>query len=291
MKQSALTPPVRRRPSPFAEERNLEQLEIDLLLEGILRKYGYDFRNYARASLTRRVRHFRDKENLSTTSSVLDAVLHDAECMARFIATLSVHVTAMFRDPEFYLALRRQAVPMLRTFPFIRIWHAGCSTGEEVYSLAILLAEEGLYERSRIYATDISDALLGRAQSGIFPLASMREYTQNYLRAGGREDFSKYYVSDHRSAIFRESLRRNLIFSHHNLVSDGPFNEFNLILCRNVMIYFDAELRERVHGLLHDSLSRYGLLGVGKKESLRHSRFEAYYAELPGDVRLYRRLA
>lgn len=269
--------------------RDLEALEADLLLEGILQRYGYDFRNYAPASLRRRLRLIVEREGVSSLSALQERVLRDPSCMARFITLLSVPVTAMFRDPTFYQALRDEAVPLLRTYPFVRIWHAGCSTGEEVYSLAILLTEEGLYDRCRIYATDLSDVTLKAATLGIYDLARMRDYTQNYQAYGGRREFSSYYTADSQRVIFSPRLRKNIVFSQHNLVSDGPFNEFNLILCRNVMIYFDQQLRERVHRLLDGSLCRLGLLGIGRRESLEFSTLNARYVELPSKVRLYRK--
>jgi chemotaxis protein methyltransferase CheR len=272
------------------DEYDIEKLEIELLLTGIERRYGYDFRNYAPASLTRRLRHAMRSEHLATMSALQEHVLHDEAAMQRLLYHLSVHVTAMFRDPQFYLVFRRQVVPLLRTYPFVRIWHAGCSTGEEVYSLAILLHEEDLYERSRIYATDMSDELLHRARRGIVPLAVLRRYTRNYQLAGGTSDFSSYYTADHENAILREHLRRNIVFSHHNLASDHSFNEFNVIMCRNVLIYFDRTLRERVHGLLYDSLTRFGILGLGMKESMRFAPLGDRYEELPGNVHLYRRI-
>jgi chemotaxis protein methyltransferase CheR len=273
------------------DERKLEALEVELLLEGIAARWGYDFRNYARASLSRRVRRAMLRENLPTVSALQERALRDEACMARFVAALTVHITAMFRDPEFYITLREHVVPLLRTYPFVRIWHAGCSTGEEVYSTAILLHEEGLYERCRIYATDLSDAVLERARRGIYSLDAMRDFSQNYQRAGGRNEFSSYYVADHRNAIFRESLRKNIVFSQHNLACDGAFNEFNLVVCRNVMIYFDETLRARVRQLFDESLCRLGVLGLGKKETLRHTELAHAYSELPGGARLFRRLS
>jgi chemotaxis protein methyltransferase CheR len=267
----------------------LQDLEIDLLLRGIARRYGYDFRNYARASLTRRIRQIMEREALSSVSALLERVLHDQLAMARFIEDLSVHTTSMFRDAEVYRALRNEVIPLLRTYPFVRIWHAGCSTGEEVYSLAILLHEEGMYDRCRIYATDISDRVLERARKGIFPLRIIRESTSAYRLAGGQLDFSSYYVADREHAIFRAGLRKQILFSQHNLVSDGTFNEFNLIMCRNVLIYFDQQLRDRAHELFHASLSKFGILALGKKESLRFTRFEAAYQELGPNLRIYRR--
>ena len=198
---------------------------------------------------------------------------------------------AMFYEPAFYRAFRASVVPLLRTYPFIRLWHVGCATGEEVYSMAILLEEEGLYDRCRLYATDIEDAALKRAREGIFPLASMQEYTANYVRSGGKSAFSEYYTARYEFAIVRPALQRNIVFSQHNLVSDGPFNEFNVILCRNVMIYFNRALQERTHALLLVSLGMFGVLGLGARESLRFLPQETLYEPLAGGERLYRRVA
>ena len=267
-----------------------EALEVDLLLAGVAERYGYDFRGYSRASLMRRVRHAASREGVSTVSALQDRVLHDPRSMARFIERVAVHTTSMFRDPEVYLALRNEIIPLLRTYPFIRIWHAGCSSGEEVYSLAILLHEAGVYDRCRLYATDFSDSVIERARKGIFPISAMRDYTLAYQKAGGRGDFSAYYETDARHAVIRQSLRRHTVFSQHNLVSDSAFNEFHLILCRNVMIYFGRELRERVHDLLYTSLGNFGVLSIGKKESLHFTPFEDRFQELGADLRLYRRV-
>ncbi|HEX3596560.1 MAG TPA: protein-glutamate O-methyltransferase CheR [Polyangiaceae bacterium] len=275
---------------PSGDSRNIEALEVELLLSGIARRYGYDFSNYARTSLTRRLRRALREEGLDTISALQDLVLHDAAAMSRVIESLSVHTTNMFRDADVYRVIRQQVVPILRTYPFVRIWHAGCSSGEEVYSLAIVIQEEGLYDRCRIYATDISDAVLERAKRGIFPLHTMREYTMNYQSAGGMRDFSSYYSADAENVVFRQALRRNMIFSQHNLVCDAAFNEFQLILCRNVVIYFDQVLRSRVHELMHASLAKLGLLVLGKRESIRFTRVEPYYQELVPNFRIYRRM-
>jgi len=210
--------------------------------------------------------------------------------MEKVLLDLSINVTAMFRDPTFYLAFRQKVVPLLRTYPFIRIWHAGCSTGEEVYSMAILLEEEGLYDRARIYATDINEVVVHRARAGIFPLDRMQEYTENYIRAGGTRSFSEYYVAKYDGALFSPGLQRNVVFSQHNLVTDRSFAEFNVILCRNVLIYFDRELQTRVHGLFYESLVHLGLLCLGSKESLRLSEYESRYEELAGSERIYRKV-
>ena len=273
-----------------SQDPALEAIEIELLLTGLARRFGYDFRNYARASLTRRIRHAARNEGLTSISALQERLLHDEAATLRFVEALSVHTTGMFRDPDVYRSLRAQVIPLLKTYPFVRIWHAGCSTGEEVYSLAILLHEAGIYARCRIYATDISDAVLKRAQEGIFPLRNMRDYTLAYQRAGGEQDFSSYYVADHTSAIFRQGLRRQLVFSQHSLVCDAAFNEFHLIVCRNVLLYFDQTLRERAHGLFYNSLVNFGMLALGKKESLRYTSHEGLYQELSPSLRIYRRL-
>ncbi|HEV7842152.1 MAG TPA: protein-glutamate O-methyltransferase CheR [Pyrinomonadaceae bacterium] len=271
------------------EELQLEDIEIQLLLEGLYRYYGFDFRNYAPASIKRRILESLREEGAETVSAFQNRVLHDAACLERFLKRLSVNVTAMFRDPSFYQTFRQKVVPMLRTYPFVRLWHAGCSTGEEVYSMAILLQEEGLYERCRLYATDMSAEALRQAREGIFPLASMQEYTSNYLQAGGRHFFSDYYTAQYDNVIFDSALKRNLIFSEHNLVTDGSFNEFHVILCRNVMIYFNKALQARVHNLIYESLTMFGVLGLGNKESLRFTPREGFYEELDQRDRLYRK--
>jgi chemotaxis protein methyltransferase CheR len=276
--------------TPLGDSRKIESLEIDLLLAGVARQYGYDFRNYARSSLTRRIRHAVHEEGVSTISALQERVLHDPTAMSRLIESIAVHTTNMFRDPEVYRAIRTHVVPLLRTYPFVRIWHAGCSSGEEVYSLAIILHEEGIYERCRIYSTDISDRILDRARRAVFPLRAMREYTANYQNAGGIQDFSSYYSADAENVVLRQFLRKNVIFSPHNLVCDAAFNEFQLILCRNVVIYFDQVLRARVHELMHASLAKLGVLVLGKRESIRFTRVEPYYQELVPNLRIYRRM-
>lgn len=270
---------------------DLEDIELSLLLEGIFRQYGFDFREYAPASLRRRVWRRAHTEGLSTISALQDRLLHDPACMERLLLDLSINVTAMFRNPGFYTAFRRKVVPMLRTYPFTRIWIAGCSTGEEVYSLAILLQEEDLYDRTRLYATDINEAVLERARGGVFPLDKMREYTQNYINAGGSRAFSEYYLAKYDGAQFQRTLVDNVVFAQHNLVSDRSFNEFNVIVCRNVMIYFDRSLQERVHRLFYDSLVTFGVLGLGQRESIRQSPYEDRYEELEPTEKLYRKVA
>ncbi len=276
--------------TPAKYDSELEQIEIELLLEGIYRHYGFDFREYAYASIRRRLWKRIEAEGLSTVSALQERILHEPAMMERLLLDLSINVTAMFRDPSFYRAFREVVVPTLRTYPFIRIWHAGCATGEEVYSMAILLEEEGLYDRARIYATDINEVVLQKAKAGIFPLDRMQEYTENYIAAGGKRSFSDYYVAKYGGALFSPSLTRNVVFSQHNLVTDRSFSEFNAILCRNVLIYFDKTLQAKVHGLFYDSLSIFGVLALGSRESLRFSPYEDCYEQINGPEKIYRKV-
>jgi chemotaxis protein methyltransferase CheR len=231
-----------------------------------------------------------DGEKVETVSALQDLLLHDAAVMERLLLDLSVNVTAMFRDPSFFLRVRQKVVPILRTYPFSRIWVAGCSTGEEVYSLAIVLAEEGLADRVRIYATDINEAVIEQARLGVFPLEKMQEYTQNYIRAGGTRSFSEYYVARYDGARFARSLVDGAVFAQHNLVSDAAFNEFHAVVCRNVMIYFGEPLQRRVHRLFYDSLATFGVLALGQKETIRFSPHAETYEELDAAERLYKKV-
>lgn len=280
--------PVKRERRP--EPDTLEALEIDLLLEAVFRFYGYDFRDYSRTSMRRRIASIMRSEEVQTISALQERVLHRPDTWDRFLNGISVNVSAMFRDPHFFLAFRRHAVPLLRTYPFIRIWQAGCSLGEEAYSLAILLEEEGLYDRALIYATDINENTLRQARDGIYPADVMQKYTQNYIQAGGTRSFSEYYTARYDFAIVRPALQRNIVFSQHNLVSDGAFNEFNVVLCRNVMIYFNRALQERTHALILNSLAMFGILGLGSRETLRFLPQERQYEQLEPGEKLYRRV-
>jgi chemotaxis protein methyltransferase CheR len=269
---------------------DVEELELELLLQGIWRLYGADFRNYARSSLRRRTWNMVREEGLGTLSGLQARVLHDRAAMDRLLRHLSVTVTTMFRDPPFFRSFREKVVPHLRSVPFARVWVAGCATGEEVYSLAILLHEEGLYERCRIYATDMNTESVERAKAGIFPVAQMQEFTQNYLAAGGSAAFSEYYTAQYEHAIFKQWLRKNVVFAQHNLAVDGSFNEFNVVLCRNVMIYFDGELQARVHELVRQSLRRGGFLCLGRRESLRGCRTPGAYQAVDERERIFRKV-
>jgi len=275
---------------PVSYDPDLERVEIELLLEGVFRHYGFDFRSYAYASIRRRLWKRVEAERLGSISELQALVLHDGAAMDRLLLDLSISVTAMFRDPDFYQVFRRDVVPLLRTYPFIRIWHAGCSSGEEVYSAAIVLEEEGLLDRARIYATDINDNVLKQAKAGIFPLNRMQEYTENYIRAGGERSFSEYYTAMYDGALFSPSLTRNTVFSQHNLVTDRSFSEFHMVFCRNVLIYFDRALQDRVHSLFYESLVMFGILALGSKESLRFSQYEDCYEMLHVKERIYRKV-
>ena len=272
------------------EKLDLESIEVHLLTEGVNQHYGFDFRDYSLPSLRRRLWKRAYAEGLDTISGLQEKVLHDPSCMERLLLDLSINTTAMFRDPSFYLAFRQKIVPLLRTYPFVRLWHAGCSTGEEVYSMAILLQEEGLYERSRIYATDINEAVLQHAKDGMFTLKTMQENTANYIAAGGTGTFSTYYTARYDYAMFRPSLRENVVFAQHNLVTDASFNHFNVIFCRNVLIYFNNRLQERVQELFLNSMEMFGVLGLGKKETLRYTSVSNNYEELDAEERLFRRI-
>src|ERR1043166_9584179 len=259
------------------QKLELEEIEVKLLTEGIYQHYGFDFRDYSLPSLKRRVWKRVYAEGLTTISGLQEKILHDSQSMERLLLDLSINTTAMFRDPTFYLSFRRKVVPMLRTYPFVRIWHAGCSTGEEVYSMAILLQEEGLYDRCRIYATDINEAVLQKAKSAIFPIATMQENNANYIAAGGSGTFSGYYTARYDYAMFRPQLRENVVFAQHNLVTDASFNHFNVIFCRNVLIYFNNRLQEREQDLFLNSMEMFGILGLGKKETIRYTNVAENY--------------
>ena len=276
--------------APTSVDPELEQLEIELLLEAVFRRYGFDFRQYAQASLKRRLWRRAYAEGAGSISDLQAKLLHDPQSMERLLLDLSINVTSMFRDPTFYVAFREKVVPLLHTYPFTRIWCAGCSTGEEVYSLAIVLEEEGLYERTRIYATDINESVLATARAGIFPLDKMQQYTQNYIRGGGKHDFSRYYLAAYEAAQFSKELTENVVFAQHNLAMDRAFNQFNVIVCRNVMIYFDKPLQDRVHALFYESLEQFGVLALGHKETLAFTPLADRYEELDPAERIYRKI-
>jgi chemotaxis protein methyltransferase CheR len=264
--------------------------EISALLEAVYQEYGYDFRDYAPASLRRRVWKCVWEEGVAGVPELVEKIVGDRACLERFLLVLSTHMIAMFRDPGFYLACRQNVLPWLRTYPSVQVWQVGCSTGEELYSLAILLWEEGLHERTRIYATDTNETILRQAQAGAFPLSAMPVYAHLYTQAGGQRPFNEYYTVQGNQAIFHRRLQKNVVWSTHQLVTDASFNEFHLILCRNVMIYLNHRLQERVLRLLYDSLVRSGVLALGRQESLPLTPWAAYYEAVDGREKLYRRI-
>jgi chemotaxis protein methyltransferase CheR len=268
----------------------LDNIQVSSLLEDIYNQYGYDFRNYAAASLKRRLRHFMIMNNILTMGDLHKRIFHDTECFNNLLLTLSVLVTSMFRDPDFFQALRNKVMPLLSTYPFIRVWVAGCSTGEEAYSMAILLREEGLYQRSIIYATDMNSKVIEMARQGIFPMTSMERYAQNYIQSGGKKTLSEYYTSDGENVVMHEAIKKNIHFAQHNLVTDSGFNEFNLILCRNVMIYFNQHLQQHTHQLLYKSLAPFCFLALGEKESLLFTPYEGCYITVDKKEKIYKKV-
>ena len=269
-------------------ERNTE-IELRLLIEAIYLKYSYDFRDYSGASIKRRVNHALHQFECKTISALQERVLHDPAAFMQLLQLLTIPVSEMFRDPAHFLAIRREVVPLLRTYPSIKIWIAGCSTGEEVYSMAILLREEGLLERTIIYATDINPRSLERAKQGIFSLENIRAYTRNYQEAGGQSSFADYYTAAYDYAIFDKSLRDNVTFADHSLATDSVFSETQLISCRNVLIYFNKKLQDRAFGLFHESLCHRGFLVLGSKETLDFSSYSKQFEPLVKQERIYRK--
>ncbi len=274
---------------PGVAKKKLQELELELLLNALVRHYGYDFRGYSGPSLRRRIDRAMQQEHVKTISGLQEVLLHRPDAMHRFIDAMSVSVTSMFRDPAVYRYIRTHVVPTLRTYPMVRIWHAGCATGEEAYSMAILLHEAGLLEKSRIYATDLSAEVLRKARTGILPLPDMEKQRDAYAASGGTADLMDYVTTDDENVRMGELLRNRIVFSQHNLVSDQSFNEFQLIFCRNVLIYFGDELRDRVLELATDSLCRRGVLVLGTKEVLRFSSVANRYEVMDENLRIYQK--
>ena len=258
------------------------------MLNDLLELYGYDFTNYSKASLKRRINRLMSLDKFPSFAELRFRIRKDSDYLKRFVEEITVNVTEMFRDTDFYKTLRTEVLTVLATYPFIRIWHAGCSTGEEVYSMAILLKEANLLHKSLLYATDLNPDVLEKAKKGIFPLANMKQYSENYILSGGTGDFSSYYTTRYDFAKFDTKLSEKMIYATHNLVSDGSFNEFQLILCRNVMIYFEKDLQERVLILFNESLETLGFLALGAKETLRFSSVSANFTQL-GKEKIWRK--
>ena len=264
-------------------------IELRLLIEAIYLKYSYDFRDYSGASVKRRVAHALRQFDCATISALQERVLHDPAAFMQLLQFLTIPVSEMFRDPSHFLAIRQEVVPLLKTYPSIKIWIAGCSTGEEAYSMAIMLREEGLLQRAQIYATDINPVSLEKARQGIFPLEAVRGYTTNYQQSGGRRAFSDYYTAAYDAARFDPSLCADVIFADHSLATDSVFAETQLVSCRNVLIYFNRELQNRALGLFHESLSHRGFLGLGAKESIDFSAYADRFEPLARPERIYRK--
>ncbi len=267
----------------------IENIELELLLQAVFLQYGYDFRDYSRAHVKRRVKHRVAQEGMKSISELQNYVLHDKSTFERLVRSLSINVTEMFRNPDFYKSVREKVIPILKTYPYLKIWHAGCATGEEVYSFAIMLKEEGLLKRTQIYATDFNPDVIQQAQKGIFPIRNIKEYTTNYQKAGGKESFSDYYHANDEWVIFDKNLKKNIVFAEHNLVTDGVFAEVNMIICRNVLIYFNRNLQNEVLKLLHKSLIAGGFLALGTKESLMFSSEEKKYKVIDARQKIFKK--
>lgn len=266
-----------------------ENLEIRLLLEAIHQKYGYNFKDYANAHTKRRLRHRLALSDMESYTQMIHRVIYDEDFFNTLLMDLSINVTEMFRDPWFYKKVREDIMPFLKTYSFIKVWHAGCSAGQEVYSISILLEEEGMKHRSQIYATDFNEFIIEKARNGIYPIDVMKSYTVNYQQSGGKKDFSDYYTADYDNVIFRQSLKEKVLFSSHNLVTDGVFGEMNLIFCRNVLIYFNRQLQNRVLKLFYDSLCPGGYLCLGSKESLKFTDMADKFESIAGREKIYRK--
>ncbi|MDZ7777442.1 MAG: protein-glutamate O-methyltransferase CheR [Bacteroidales bacterium] len=262
-------------------------IEIKLFLEAIFLKYGYDYRNYSKAHVKRRVLHRLNLSNVESISEMQYKVLHDLSFLREVMKDFSINVTEMFRDPDFYVALRQEVVPILKTYPFIKIWHAGCSTGEEVFSMAILLEEEGLLNRTQIYATDYNQQVLDVAKAATYPLARISEYEENYHKGGGKGNLSNYYTADEEAIRFHDYLRKRVVFSDHNLVLDHVFAEVHMVICRNVLIYFNRELQNRVIKLFYDSIITGGVLALGNKETLDYTNYSDAFEVLNKKQKIY----
>ncbi|TKA97468.1 protein-glutamate O-methyltransferase CheR [Cereibacter changlensis] len=267
----------------------VEDIEIRLLLDALYHRYHYDFRNYAMSSIRRRLRQARADLNCATISALQERVLHDPDVMPRMLRYLTVQVSEMFRDPSYFLAIREKVVPHLRTYPSLKVWIAGCSTGEELYSLVILFREEGLEDRTLFYATDINPEALAQAEAGVYHLERVRQFTENHRLAGGVTSLSDYYQTGYDRCVLDKSLRRKVVFSDHSLVTDQVFGEMQFVSCRNVMIYFDRALQDRAVGLFKDALPRNGFLGLGAKETLRFSDHAKAFREFVPGEKIYQR--
>ncbi|MEA3495343.1 MAG: protein-glutamate O-methyltransferase CheR [Bacteroidota bacterium] len=269
--------------------KSSEIIEIDLFLEALFQKYGYDFRDYGKAHIKRRILHRMNFADINNISEMQHKLLYDKEFFQVILQDLSINVTEMFRSPSFFKIFREEIIPYLKTYPFIKIWHAGCATGEEVYSMAIILKEENLLERTQIYATDFNQAVLKEAKKGIYSIENIKLFTKNYQQAGGKSSFSDYYSAKYKSVKIDDSLKKNIVFADHNLVTDSVFGEMNAIVCRNVLIYFNKTLQNKVYNLFYESLVKGGYLCLGEKESLRYKECENKFAIKSEKEKIYSR--
>jgi chemotaxis protein methyltransferase CheR len=269
----------------------IEDIEIQLLLEALYQRYHYDFRSYAHASIKRRLKQAREQMGFQSFSALQESLLHDPAMLSRLLGYLTVQVTEMFRDPSYFRAIREKVVPHLRTYPSLKIWIAGCSSGEELYSFVILFREEGIEQRTLFCATDINEEALAKAEAGIYNLDRIQLFTENHRQSGGKSSLSDYYSAAYGKAAFDKSLRKNVVFSDHSLVTDAVFAEMHLVSCRNVLIYFDRALQDRALGLFKDSLARRGFLGLGSKESMRFSTHADSFADCSREEKIYQKRA
>jgi chemotaxis protein methyltransferase CheR len=269
------------------EQLENQDIEIRLLVDAIYQKYGYDFRNYSQAHVKRRILNRFNLSGMKYISDMIHESIYNHKFVDQLLMDLSITVTEMFRDPTFYKALREEVLPVLQTYPFIKIWHAGCASGEEVYSMAIMLKEEGLYGKTQIYATDFNPVIIRQAKDGIYPISRMKEFTMNYQKSGGKGSFSDYYTANYESAKLLDALKKNIVFATHNLVTDSVFAEVNLVICRNVLIYFDRELQDKVIRLFVDSLPGGGILCLGSKENLQFSDHYDQFNPMVPKERIY----
>lgn len=275
--------------TPITHMDSAEEIEIRLLLEALFLRYHYDFRNYAMSSIKRRLRQARQQLEFASFSAMQDRLLHDPNMLPQLLRYLTVQVSDMFRDPDYFRAIREHVVPHLRTYPSLKVWIAGCSSGEELYSMVILFREEGLEERTLFYATDINQEALQAAEAGVFALDRVPTFTTNHRQSGGKTSLSDYYQAAYGRVSFDKSLRRNVVFSDHSLVTDAVFGEMHLISCRNVLIYFDQDLKDRVLGLFNNSLARRGFLGLGAKESVRFSKHATTFTDFVQAEKIYQK--
>lgn len=270
-------------------EEHTDDIELRLFLDALYQKYNYDFRYYAMASIKRRLKQARERFNCRSYSALQDLAMHDPSVLPELLAYLTVQVSEMFRDPAYFKALREKVVPHLRTYPSLKVWVAGCSAGEELYSLAILFREEGLEERTMFYATDINPTALKKAEAGVYEMDRIPLFTENHQKSGGKSSLSDYYTAAYGAAVFDKTLRQRTVFSDHSLVSDAVFAEMHLISCRNVLIYFTRPLQDRAFGLFRDSLTRKGFLGLGAKENIRFSQHSDAFTDFSKQERIYQK--